>query len=283
MKNLLVNPITSTQVENYIVRPAHSLILSGHSGSGKNKLALGLIDKLLGAGYQPSQVLVVDGQDEATIEEIRKIDNFIKLIIPGDKKIKRVVYIKSLDLFGQEAQNALLKTFEEPPEDTIFISTSGDISRILLTVMSRSQEIMVLPVELSQAKRYFVNFPQKDVEKAYFIANGAAETIRSILVGDDDGILRESIEWAKKIAGMSKYQRLCGIDSFLKNTTKDQIDIYLASFANVLKAGILYSKENDKAREAYLISSIAAVNEARESLRRNSQPKLTMTNLFMSM
>jgi len=58
---------------------------------------------------------------------------------------RRFVIIEPAEAMTLEAANALLKTFEEPPEDTGFILVSSQPSRLLATVRSRSQRVRFGP------------------------------------------------------------------------------------------------------------------------------------------
>ncbi len=57
---------------------------------------------------------------------------------------KKVGVILDCDRMNTESQNALLKTLEEPPSDTIFILTTGNPSALLPTTRSRCQILMLL-------------------------------------------------------------------------------------------------------------------------------------------
>lgn len=59
---------------------------------------------------------------------------------------RRLVIFDPADAMGPEAANALLKTFEEPPESTGFILVTSAISRLLPTIRSRSQRIRFAPL-----------------------------------------------------------------------------------------------------------------------------------------
>jgi DNA polymerase-3 subunit delta' len=47
---------------------------------------------------------------------------------------------------AEAAANALLKTLEEPPDDTVLVLTAGDASQVLPTIASRCQEVALRPV-----------------------------------------------------------------------------------------------------------------------------------------
>ncbi len=52
---------------------------------------------------------------------------------------KKVIIIKNAERLTTEAANALLKTLEEPPKDTVFILTSSWAYMLPLTIISRAQ------------------------------------------------------------------------------------------------------------------------------------------------
>ena len=53
----------------------------------------------------------------------------------------KVGIIHDADRMGDEAQNALLKTLEEPPPETLIILTTGNVSALLPTTRSRCQQL----------------------------------------------------------------------------------------------------------------------------------------------
>ncbi len=73
------------------------------------------------------------------ISHIKDIQQEIYLSSLNGKK--KVVIIKDAERLTPEAANALLKTLEEPPEDTIFILTSSWVYILPLTIISRAQMI----------------------------------------------------------------------------------------------------------------------------------------------
>ena len=57
---------------------------------------------------------------------------------------KKIGIIYDADRMNDEAQNALLKTLEEPPRDTLLILASGNPAALLPTTLSRCQELLLL-------------------------------------------------------------------------------------------------------------------------------------------
>ncbi len=76
---------------------------------------------------------------------------------------KKVYIIENGDILTAEAQNALLKTLEEPPEYTVFIIITSNKSFMLETVLSRSEIIYFPPVSDKLILRYIdESFPDTE-------------------------------------------------------------------------------------------------------------------------
>ncbi|MBI2034137.1 MAG: hypothetical protein HYT11_00195 [Candidatus Levybacteria bacterium] len=81
----------------------------------------------------------VEEKNTIGIEQIRLIQKSISLR-PLQGQIKAVV-IKKAELLTIEAQNALLKTLEEPPQDTIIILAAKQKDMLISTIVSRCRII----------------------------------------------------------------------------------------------------------------------------------------------
>lgn len=94
------------------------------------------------ARRQPSDILNVappEGKTIITIEQIRDITWLIRT----HAVTRRVIIIKDADSMTDQAQNALLKSLEEPSRGTHFILIAREASLVLPTIRSRCQ-IMTL-------------------------------------------------------------------------------------------------------------------------------------------
>ena len=86
-----------------------------------------------------ADAVVINTQNQIKIKDIRQVQKDIKLK-PHSSEYK-LVYIYNADNLGLEASNALLKTLEEPPGNSIIVLAATNLEKILPTVISRCQII----------------------------------------------------------------------------------------------------------------------------------------------
>ena len=78
------------------------------------------------------------------IGQIREVKRMLSL--SAAQEGRRVVIIVNAEEMNVEASNAFLKTLEEPHDDTTIILTSSRPERLLQTIVSRCQELIVPPL-----------------------------------------------------------------------------------------------------------------------------------------
>ena len=88
-------------------------------------------------------LLILESETLIGIEQIRQLQTQLSLK-PFREKFKSAIIPRAENL-TPEAQNALLKTLEEPPENTVIILCAPDPSWLLPTIVSRCQ-IIQLPL-----------------------------------------------------------------------------------------------------------------------------------------
>lgn len=85
--------------------------------------------------------LLIEGENSISIDQIRKIKKWLTLK-PYHGKTKAVL-IKEAEKLTLPAQNAFLKTLEEPPSQSLIILTTGRPENLLPTIISRCQIIRI--------------------------------------------------------------------------------------------------------------------------------------------
>lgn len=125
----------------------HAYLLVGDRASSKSFLTDFLSDRLNISILGNSDVRIIS-VDSLSIDFVRDIKVSEEFKAFGDKK---KIFIIETDFITEEAQNALLKIFEEPTKDThFFVSISQDI--ILPTLRSRMQIINIKDLSQKSTK-----------------------------------------------------------------------------------------------------------------------------------
>jgi DNA polymerase-3 subunit delta' len=147
-------------------RLAHALLLSGLAGTGKldfaREMAGGLLClegsmpgcggcrscQLLSTGAHPDfRLLGLELNDkgnlrsEIVIEQIRNLISAVQLTTTISAR--KVALLHPAEAMNRNAANALLKTLEEPPGETVLILVSHDPGRLPVTIRSRCQALQL--------------------------------------------------------------------------------------------------------------------------------------------
>src|SRR5207245_6971191 len=95
-------------------------------------------------GAHPDVTIQAATSGKGETDQTRDIESrFIYRPLIGSRKI---VILDNADLLRQEAANALLKTIEEPPPDSLIILVSSHPESLLSTIRSRCQALRFAPL-----------------------------------------------------------------------------------------------------------------------------------------
>jgi DNA polymerase-3 subunit delta' len=116
------------------------------------------------------------------ISSIRDIKKFLSL--DYGEIAHRFIIISDAHLMNEEAQNALLKNLEEPPENVIFILCTSQVSKLRNTIISRCWRINFDPLgeaDIAEILKKFFNIDQKIIEAVTPFSNGSIQTALQLI------------------------------------------------------------------------------------------------------
>ena len=150
---------------------SHAYLISGAEGSGKNMLANAFTAALLckeggvepcgkcksciqaESGNHPDIIRVTHEKTIIGVDDIREQLNANVSIRPYSSEYK-VFIVDEAELMNDAAQNALLKTLEEPPEYVVIILLSTSEEALLPTIRSRCILLNSRPLPKEAVSRY---------------------------------------------------------------------------------------------------------------------------------
>ena len=172
------------------------------------------------------------------IGQIRELNHFL-YEKPFEATYKTVV-IYEADKMNIAAQNALLKPLEEPPENTVFMLLAGSDYGLLATVVSRCENIRLLPMEHTDAMGLLIKegVQQSRAELALTLAQGYYEEAAVLAADDAFFTLREqAFQLFYKLMAQTSYAVSAFVTFFEANkeSTNDIIDILKLALMDMLK------------------------------------------------
>lgn len=285
--DLVLHQQTRQALGDFAQDPGHSLLLIGPAGSGKTTIARSLVATVLGIEQDkltnhPYFLQVTSDKSSISIENIRELQDFVRLKTAGTSAIRRAIIVEDAHKLTTEAQNAFLKLLEEPPKDTIIVLTAQGNDSLLPTITSRAPKIVVKTPSQVETVAYFSDqgFNEAEVTKAYFISRGQVGLLYALLQKDSDNESLQYIDDAKQFLQSKPFERLVFVDQFTKKK-KDLVQ-FLWALQRVSDAALHgAAQKNSEKQVLHWQKSLRTIIDAQDSLSANPQAKLLLTNLSL--
>lgn len=263
-KKYLTNSIKSNMV-------SHAYMFEGPNGIGKNTMARELAATLLDMENlfnSPDYIEITPDGNSIKIAQIRKLQSDI-LVKPY--KSYKIYVIDEAQKMTVEAQNALLKTLEEPPKYAIIILITNNKESLLDTIKSRCEIIKFTPIPLVEVADYLTQ-TGVDKNRASLLANfsrGSMQKAIELSESEDFHIMRDEVQ---------KY-----VETFLTGSMLDIMDIqnsiekYKDNITNVLDLLVNYFRDIMMVKEN--VDSSMIINLDRLVFIKNMSTKITYSQL----
>lgn len=162
----IINGIKKRKLNNSF---SHANLIVGDDGIGKSVIARYLSNNIIKLKDNVESVDIVRYYPSSSsfgVDDVRKIiDEVNKKPYEGDKK---VLILYKCDKMTTQAQNALLKTIEDPPIGVYLILLSESLEAILDTIQSRCQVYKLTPLSKEDILEYIqINFPDVKYNDRY--------------------------------------------------------------------------------------------------------------------
>jgi len=110
-----------------------------------------------------------EGHKDILIDQVRELQH--TLALSPYAAAYRVALLPDFQHVTEQAENALLKTLEEPPDKVVLLLTVDALESLLPTIVSRCEVIRLRPAPLKEAQAYLEAQHNLNAEQASLIAH----------------------------------------------------------------------------------------------------------------
>lgn len=278
LSSLALHSNTKQNLQQFLSSDNHALLVIGTKGSGKKTL-LEAIAHELGATRPEQRIVIDDSEPSISINQARNLRTSL-----GLRPLKGsvfVVMIPSAEKLTIEAQNALLKLLEEPPENTYFLLSTDNKSSLLPTVISRTNTIRLNKIPVEQITEYFVkqNYDISKIKTVLALSGGNIGLAKRLLE-DQAEDFKDDISSSKQILSANLSDRLLMVEGLVKDKTK--IKNLLSALERVLYAGFSAAREKRTNIDSWG-KKLKAVEESMAALDDNVTARLVLLRLMLQL
>lgn len=153
--------------------------------------------KMIEAGTHPD-FFVLD-ESPVKIESVRRLNDelFIKPLLSE----RKIFIVEHADEMNNAAQNAFLKSFEEPPGYAVIILVASSVQKLLPTILSRGTRIRFSPFSEDDIRNFVEKKYALKGERASFVARYSGGVVgRAIDITEDEGFFKKRDDLIKAIS-----------------------------------------------------------------------------------
>ncbi|HEY7714869.1 MAG TPA: DNA polymerase III subunit delta' [Candidatus Binatia bacterium] len=140
------------------------------------------------------------GKKEIAIQQIRELERELRFRSFGGKQ--KIAIVDPVTLMNAAAQNALLKTLEEPPAKSLIILIAPNGGGLLPTVRSRCLRLSFAPLPCAEVAAFLQAKHRVKAEEAAFLAAMATGSIGVALSLDQEGLIEKRKTWTEMLGSL---------------------------------------------------------------------------------
>ncbi len=189
------------------------------------------------------------------MDEVRHLSNFFSLSVSDGGG--RVAIIDCADDLNINAANALLKTLEEPPKNTVFLIISHNPQSLLPTIKSRCREMRLHNLTegdlISALRQINLTIPENDSAIYSLLAAGSVGNSIRLLEHDGAGLYRTILSFLNQLPNLNGFELEKFVGTFTGTKNRSRLELFIellnTVIARISKAGIIGHSSAEKILE----------------------------------
>lgn len=298
-----------TLINNFKIRCmnntlSHAHLIAGEDGIGKSKLANILAKLILNGNLEKEYVDIINYKSNKSsfgVDDVRNIiDEVYKKPFEKDKK---VIIIYEGNKLTIQAQNALLKTIEEPPAGVHIIILCESLELILDTIKSRCEIYKLTPLTKEELYEYIsikeFNYNKNEIKSAIAFSEGIPGRIDRYFNDSNLKEIRNKLIDLVKDLNENNFEIILKYEeklSILKDNKEEVLNILSGFIRDILIYKEVENNDfiinmdkfdyiNELTKEMSfrkLNNMIIAIEEARKNIKSNVSWAMTLRVMLMS-
>jgi DNA polymerase-3 subunit delta' len=235
---------------------------------------------------------------DISIQQVRELEKALSLRSFSGRQ--KVAIIDPATLMNWPAQNALLKTLEEPPQGCVLILIASNAGGLLPTVRSRAFALSFAPLPRELIVRFLISRKGKTREQADFLAALAMGSLGAVSKIDNEKMIENRLEWMETLVSLraGDYRgALNAAEALARNREetlsflewaglwyRDLLTFRIAHAPNqVVNIDMLPQIEEQSAviEEDDLFSMLSKAGEASQLIQRNLNRRMVLEDLLL--
>ena len=258
IKEHLTNALSSGKI-------SHAYIINGEKSSGKEFIArvFAMALQCEKEGVEPCQEchsckqalsdnhpdiirVMHEKPNTISVDDIRaQVNNDVG--IKPYSSAHKVYIVNEAEKMTVQAQNAILKTLEEPPEYAVILLLTANVNSLLPTILSRCVVLNMKPVADELVKKYLMEqlqVPDYKAEVCVSFARGNIGKAKSLAASEDfENVKTEALSLLKYIRDMELNEIIAAVKKI--NEYKLEVSDYLDICAIWYRDLLLFKATND--------------------------------------
>ena len=212
------------------------------------------------------------------IETIRELQHKLSLTSSGGKY--KAVIINDAERLNKTAQNALLKTLEEPNEKVVLILVAQDEKKMLPTIISRCQKIKFSMVSEMEIARIIPDTAENKEEILFWALGRPGLAIDLVNNAQELEFRKEALREFSGLCDKNIAEKFSLAEAWSKDMTALRKKLNLWTI--ILREAMLGKKSGIKMSAEKSFNLINGIAEALQIMSEtNSNPRLILENLFL--